>query len=56
MNPVAAIEDEPKVSQRDGVCFCRVCKGLLICYLACLAVPLMLLIGVLALVLTAIFA
>ncbi len=56
MNPVAAIGEEPKVFQRDGICFCRVCKGLLICYLACLAVPLMLLIGVLAVVLAAIFA
>lgn len=34
---------------------CRVCKGLGLCYLACLVAPLVLLIGVLAIALIAFF-
>lgn len=37
----------------NGVCFCRVCKSLVCCYLACLAIPLILLTRVLVAVLSA---
>lgn len=37
----------------NGVCFCRVCKSLVCCYLACLAIPLVLLISMLVAVLSA---
>jgi hypothetical protein len=42
-------------SLSDGICFCRLCKGLVLCYLACLAIPLILLTGVLAVALAAFF-
>jgi hypothetical protein len=56
MNTATVTEEGPEITQRDGVCFCRICGGLLFCYLACLAAPLVLLIGVVAAVLAAIFA
>ncbi len=37
----------------NGVCFCRVCKSLVCCYLACLAIPLILLTSVLVAILSA---
>jgi hypothetical protein len=56
MNTATVTEEGPEITQRDGVCFCRICGGLLFCYLVCLAAPLVLLIGVVAAVLAAIFA
>ena len=56
MNTVTVTDEGAEITQRDGVCFCRICEGLLFCYLACLAVPLLLLIGVVAVVLAAFLA
>ncbi len=56
MNTVRVTEEGAEITQRDSVCFCRICGGLLFCYLACLAVPLLLLIGVVAVVLAAFLA
>gem|GEM_PF-3264083 len=47
------IEQVAEASSANGVCFCRVCKGLFFCYLACLAIPLLILTGVLAIVFAA---
>ncbi len=55
MNTVRVTEEDAEITQRDGVCFCRICGGLLFCYLACLAAPLLLLIGMLAVLLAALF-
>ncbi len=37
----------------ENVCFCRICKSLVVCYLVCLAIPLGLLFGLLSIVLFA---
>ena len=55
LNTVTVTDEGAEITQRDGVCFCRICGGLLFCYLACLAAPLVLLIGMLAVLLAALF-
>ena len=39
----------------DNVCFCRICRSLVVCYLAVLAIPFGLLIGLLAVLLLGFF-